>query len=104
MTTTINVPAAAVLPSIEAFEAFNTELSRHDWTYDYSDDGRVWRRGVENERKLQATANSHPIFKEAMRAYKTYHFPADHNQPWPERQEILTTCLSLLRQQIFAAA
>ncbi len=33
-------------PSLEAFEKL---VSRHDLTFSYSDDFRVWRRGEEND-------------------------------------------------------
>lgn len=30
----------------DMLKEFEKALRNHDWYYDYSDDGRVWRRGV----------------------------------------------------------
>jgi hypothetical protein len=35
-------------------EALRTELKRHDWYYDYSDDGGVWRRGKAHRTQIDS--------------------------------------------------
>ena len=32
---------------------FERALKNHDWYYDYSDDGGVWRRGMEENDKIR---------------------------------------------------
>lgn len=33
--------------------AYACQLSNHDWTYEYSDDGRVWRAGKASQEALE---------------------------------------------------
>lgn len=35
---------------------FYKKLQNHDWFYDFSDDGRVWREGREAEARLRGEA------------------------------------------------
>ena len=37
-----------------AIEMFEEMCKEHDWTYEYSDDHRVWKRGREAEGRLKA--------------------------------------------------
>lgn len=39
---------------------FREMCERHDLTYSYSDDGRVWQRGEESLRKIKEKAKSMP--------------------------------------------
>jgi hypothetical protein len=41
-------------------EEFKTLVCRHDLTYEYSDDGSVWRRGREQRAKIEAAAKNFP--------------------------------------------
>jgi hypothetical protein len=45
------------------FDKFNQDLNNHDWFYDYSDDGNVWRRGSEVREHLMRTAESDPVLQ-----------------------------------------
>lgn len=49
-------------------EDFIWKLERHDWRYEYSDDGRVWRAGVNAQRELEAIAKTDSILAQAMLA------------------------------------
>lgn len=40
---------------------FEEMVNRHDLTYDYSDDGSVWRAGLASENKIKAAAKQFPI-------------------------------------------
>lgn len=44
-------------------------LKGHDWYYEYSDDHRVWTRGRDNSRKLQAIAQEQPVLSRMYRDY-----------------------------------
>ena len=43
--------------TLEEFEAM---VNRHDLTYDYSDDGSVWRRGLASENAIREAAKQFP--------------------------------------------
>lgn len=49
-------------------EDFIWKLERHDWRYEYSDDGRVWRAGVNAQRELEAIAKTDSMLAQAMLA------------------------------------
>jgi hypothetical protein len=38
------------------FSQFEQALKQHDWTYNYSDDGRVWRRGEAQAKDIESMA------------------------------------------------
>lgn len=66
------------------------KLSRHDWYYNYSDDGSVWRRGEENESKLIAISRQSPEHKALYDGFKEHHFTGEgwtkkEKFPKPER-------------------
>ena len=42
-------------------EEFEQMVNRHDLTYDYSDDGAVWRRGVASENAIKEAAKQFTI-------------------------------------------
>lgn len=44
---------------LSAFELLLKKLYYFDWYYDYSDDGRVYRNGVEAQKKLQTIVDSY---------------------------------------------
>lgn len=37
----------------DEFDAFRRMCLTHDWHYDYTDDGAVWRRGNDQQKKLE---------------------------------------------------
>lgn len=44
--------------TLQEFEAM---VNRHDLTYDYSDDGFVWRAGLASENRIKEAAKQFPI-------------------------------------------
>jgi hypothetical protein len=49
--------------------AFDKELARHDWFFDYSDDHSVWRRGRDHLDLIHATAKLSPEHNELFAEY-----------------------------------
>ena len=45
------------------------ELQRHDWYYEYSDDHKVWEKGRNNSKRIQAAAQESEVM---LRMYKDY--------------------------------
>lgn len=39
---------------LEKLKKLKTLLKRHDWYFDYSDDGRVWREGKRQKDEIDA--------------------------------------------------
>jgi hypothetical protein len=53
-------PAAQAAPAVPTLQSYWDMLYRHDWYYDFSDDGSVRRAGQAAEAKLQAIAKASP--------------------------------------------
>ena len=90
------------MPTIEEFDAYVIKLGHHDWTFEYSDDGSVWRRGKDNEKSLLSTANGKPELMGAYKAYIDYTF-TNPDTSWPDRLIKRANDISALRQQILEA-
>lgn len=60
------------MPTIEEFNAYIIKLAHHDWYYDYSDDGRVYRAGKAGLEYLQSQVKKHPIYKDAFNVWTAY--------------------------------
>ncbi len=75
-----------VLHDAPSLQEYWDMLNRHDWTYEYSDDHQVWRRGDGNRKKLERIANTSPEHLALYTNMKKYHFsmPSD-NITKPER-------------------
>ena len=59
----LDIPMEAGKPiTKQQHDAFKWLLDRHDYYYDYSDDQTVWRRGVEESKRIKAIADSHPHY------------------------------------------
>lgn len=41
-------------------EEFKKRLEAHDWHYNMSDDGTVWRRGLKDDNEIRAIAQTSP--------------------------------------------
>ena len=89
------------MPTIEEFDAYVKRLSHHDWTFEYSDDGHVWRRGKDNHKSLIDQAKKSEVYFGA--AYKAYIDCAFTDTPWPERLITRSNTINALRQQILEA-
>ena len=57
------------LPTIEEFDDYVALLAKHDWTYDYSDDSSVWRRGQQEQERLECLQGANYYFKRAFSIY-----------------------------------
>jgi len=53
---------------------FDKKLSLHDWFYDYSDDGRVWRAGLQAREEIEIIAKKSPEHQELYRTWIKYMF------------------------------
>ena len=59
-------------------EEFYNELERHDWTYSYSDDFRVYQSGEANIKRLKGIAAQSEELTELFDAYSAWY--ADNGQ------------------------
>jgi hypothetical protein len=69
--------------TMDDLNQYYTQLERHDWFYDYSDDYSVWARGCTERSRLRGMASKHPRFDELYRAFSTWVY--DKSKPKPER-------------------
>jgi hypothetical protein len=92
---------ARVAVNLPIFDAFVMRLATHDWYYDHSDDGSVWRRGHSNHQQLVQVAKGHPTLQHAFDAFnKNAHF----GMPDEERDSIVSTLRQdLMRKSLLAA-
>jgi len=56
----------------EAIGEFYSELLRHDWFYEYSDDHSVWRRGSQNQDYLRKKSYESLDYFKMFREYSKY--------------------------------
>ena len=55
--------------SEHALESFEKLLIEHDWTYEYSDDSRVYNEGQRKEDRIKQEARKSPLLKKFYTAY-----------------------------------
>jgi len=48
-------------------------LQKHDWTFEYSDSGEVWRRGLAERKTLESKMEG-PLFKKVYDDYRDWVF------------------------------
>lgn len=65
---------------------FFNELRSHDWTYEYSDDHSVWRRGSAKQSQLKQVAEESPDHKRMFEAWNNHIWKGG---PKPEIEEYL---------------
>jgi hypothetical protein len=53
---------------------FDQKLRNHDWYYNYSDDGRVWRAGEQVENEIRSISKLSPQHLELFEAWNQYYF------------------------------
>lgn len=58
-------------------------LDKHDWYFDWSDDGRVWEKGRANNSRLAAISTQSPKHKELWEGFKKHKFTG---KPWNTEQ------------------
>jgi hypothetical protein len=77
------------------FDAYIQELDRHDWTFEYSDDHSVWKKGYANQDRLYGLTRISPRYAAAFKAYGDYYF--NRNNMTRERLEKMIHDLRLER-------
>lgn len=85
--------------TIEEFNAYISQLGRHDWYFDYSDDYGVFRRGADSYTNLRLKAKQHLLLNQAMVAWSNSMFNSG-SMDFPTRTFERNKAIDLLRQQI----
>lgn len=67
-------------PTLEERQAFFKMCESHDWYYEYSDDGRVWRKGRDQYEKLQSMVAKHEEYRAIYRSWAEYKFSGPHTK------------------------
>jgi hypothetical protein len=66
---------------------FYSQLQRHDWFYNFSDDNRVFRAGDADAKRLKQVATSNgPEYISLLEAYRAAKYSG---QPWGTEQKSL---------------
>lgn len=86
--------------SLVSFNAYVAELTKHDWFYEFSDDGSVYRAGRIKYQQLINQADSDPIYQKAYGLYAACGI--SRSLPLLKRIEVRETALDVLRNQITA--
>lgn len=66
-------------PTVEDLQKYWDDLKHHDWYFDYSDDGRVWRRGADRHAALRGIATKDRAYAELFHGWAKYMFR--HHDP-----------------------
>lgn len=67
-----------------------SQLEKHDWYYNYSDDHRVWTNGSAQAKRLQAIAQENPILIRMLKDYSNWvHMPSVPEVRKPELKDYL---------------
>lgn len=61
-------------------------LNAHDWTYSYSDDHSIWRRGENNDKKLRMLHHNNKEFKELYTKFHDFYVYNKGERPTLEVQ------------------
>lgn len=86
-----------VTPTQEEVLAWEKQLRNIDWTYDYSDDGNVWRRGLAQQKELKEICEANPWKAEQTAFFKKW--DAIKQELWQKhgygksQKEYLTECV-----------
>jgi hypothetical protein len=65
----------------DELHALKCRLERHDWYYDYSDDQRVWRAGVEERDAIVEMTKLDPAYLELYQLYLAHLYRPDIGFP-----------------------
>lgn len=74
-------------------EEFYKLLEGHDWTYQYSDDFSVWRRGSDRAKQISHLAEGNETFKQMVADFRSYIFDGDatgYTRPKPLLSDYVT--------------
>lgn len=61
------------MTTLAELDAYVEQLNKHDWTYEYSDDHRVYQKGLAKQRELEANASGNQLLSSAYVAYLTWY-------------------------------
>ena len=68
-------PAAISKTGVDMnLQDFDQKLRNHDWFYNYSDDGRVWRAGEQVENEIRSISKLSPQHLALFEAWNQYYF------------------------------
>lgn len=90
--------------TIQQFDDYVKALSFHDWTYDYSDDGNVWRAGRAAATRLLEQAKDEPKLKAAYAAWSTYIWGERTPEAKKVRQDLIDALRASIEQPALKAA
>jgi hypothetical protein len=62
--------------SLADFSEYAKQCRFHDWYYDFSDDGNVWRRGNLERAKLEAQSTLDRAYKAVFQVWHAAHYNA----------------------------
>ena len=65
------------------------ELQRHDWYYEYSDDHKVWEKGKNNLKRIQAVAQESEVCYECIKTTLTMYSIKCQSQVLKSTYEII---------------
>ena len=89
--------------TIQEFEDYLDKLEYHDWYYEYSDDGEVWRKGQAARQQLKAIAATDPVYCEMYQACHALQFREDISPGSYDRaRAVYVALITELRQQFEA--
>lgn len=81
---------------LDIFTAFCITLANLDWTYEYSDDHRVWQKGKARMDHVKSIAANNPMLGRVFRAYTDSFALNDYAEAEAFRKE----AIAKLRQQL----
>lgn len=75
-----------------SIQSFYDDLVHHDWYYEYSDDGRVWRQGRADKERLEAEAKAGGVEYEALyQGFARHYFSYGNGPELPARPPVTLT-------------
>lgn len=89
------------MTTLAELDTYVQKLNSHDWTYDYSDDMSVYRKGKASEATIEAGAKADPVLQAVYNAYTN---ARRGSTPWTERKLIRDAIVEGLRTDLKVAA
>ena len=70
-------------------QEFDKKLRYHDWYYNFSDDGSVWRAGERAQEEIQRISKESPQHLELFESWSKYFFSGENwNKPKFTEEEL----------------
>ena len=89
------------MTTLAELDEFVRNCDAHDWTYEFSDDGAMYRRGQSQRMALNSKAKTDAVLMAAFNAYLNYHFPkVASSAAWPEKKLVFDVILEALRSDL----